>query len=68
MDEMFVLFAISCTCGTELHVHGQHLKNGAWGSRNFVACPKCKTEHDLPTKPLRFYSTEDGKVWRTETL
>jgi len=33
MDEPFVQFLISCKCGVDLQIHGQHFKDGRWGSR-----------------------------------
>ena len=52
MDEPFVQFLIPCKCGVDLQIHGRHFKDGRYGSRNTVTCPKCKTEHGLPTIPL----------------
>ncbi len=62
MDEQFVLFDIPCICGTKLQVHGQYFKGGIWQGRDAVVCPKCKKEHELPTKPLRFFFQE-GDHW-----
>jgi hypothetical protein len=62
MDEPFVQFLIPCKCGVDLQIHGQHFKDGRWGSRNTVTCPKCKTEHGLPTIPLRLFY-RDGNLW-----
>jgi hypothetical protein len=55
MDEPFVQFLIPCKCGVDLQIHGQHFKDGPWGSRNIVKCPKCGTEHELPTNVLRLF-------------
>jgi hypothetical protein len=62
MDEPFVQFLIPCKCGVDLQIHGQHFKDGRWGSRNIVKCPKCKTEHELPTNVLRLFY-RDGNLW-----
>ncbi len=32
MDEPFVQFLIPCKCGVDLQIHGQHFKDGRWGS------------------------------------
>jgi hypothetical protein len=64
MEEPFVQFLIPCRCGVDLQIHGQHFKGGRCGSRNVVKCPKCKTEHGLPTNVLRVFY-RDGNLWYT---
>jgi hypothetical protein len=68
MDEMFVFVELDCACETKLHVHCQHIKSGQFSSRHFVCCPKCKAEHELPPKPLRFFYKElASNVWHTDS-
>ena len=66
-DEPFVLFMFPCRCGTNLQVHGQYFIGYVSQGKNCVACPKCKQEHDLPTKALRFFY-QDGDRWLVSFL
>ena len=42
-------------------VHAQHIESG-FQSRHAVVCPNCKKEHEIPTRPLRFFY-QVGKYW-----
>lgn len=64
--DLFVLFQFTCQCGTNLQVHGQY-GTGGWQVRHAVRCPKCEKEHELPTRPLRFFY-EDGDHWVAKFL
>ena len=66
-QDVFVLFMFPCSCGTNLQVHGAYSKGFVWQGRQFVVCPKCKKEHDLPTRPLRFFF-QDGDHWAVSPL
>jgi hypothetical protein len=59
----FVLFEFACKCGTQLMVHGEYFV-GSRGGMDSVKCRKCMAEHELPTRPLRFFYQE-GDHWTT---
>jgi len=62
-DDKFVLFQLACECGTNLMVHGEYFI-GTRGGSHSVRCPKCNVEHELPTRPLRYFRKE-GDHWTT---
>ncbi len=59
-EDRFVLFQFPCGCGTNLVIHGEYFVGGRFSSRQFVICPSCKKEHDLPTKALRFFYQKEN--------
>ena len=65
-QDLYVLFELSCGCGAKLQVHGEHYVGIRVGGF-IVTCPKCGKDHDLPTKPLRFYLLE-GTTWNLMPL
>ncbi len=65
-QDLYVLFDLSCECGARLQVHGEHYV-GIRVGHFIVTCPKCSKDHDLPTKPLRFYLLE-GTTWNPVSL
>lgn len=65
-DELYVQFQWSCECGAELQAHGEH-NVGFHAGREFVTCPKCGRERDLPTRPLRLFLREKN-TWNPVSL
>lgn len=65
-EELYVPFLWSCECGAELQAHGEHYVGFRVG-REFVTCPKCGKEHDLPARPVRFFLRE-GNNWNPVLL
>jgi hypothetical protein len=49
-DELYVLHRFTCSCGTTLEVHAQHILGG-WQGRFAVNCPKWHKEQEIPTRP-----------------
>lgn len=66
-EERFVQFLWPCDCGVELQVHGEYFVGFQVSGRHYVSCPKCKKEHDLPTRPLRFFYREENS-WKVMFL
>ena len=61
MEDKFVLHNLTCACGMNMVVHAQHIESG-FQSRHAVVCPNCKKEHEIPTRPVRFFY-QVGKYW-----
>jgi hypothetical protein len=62
-EERFVQFVFPCECGVELQIHGQYFVGSHADGPDSVACPQCRKEHKLPTRPLRFFYRDDNS-WR----
>lgn len=61
-EDRFVMFLLTCGCGTELQVHGEYFVGGKPGAEREVSCPKCRKSHSIPTRPLRLFY-RDEKSW-----
>jgi hypothetical protein len=44
-----------------MQVHAEYVESG-FQSRHVVVCPKCQKEHEMPTRPLRFFY-QVGEYW-----
>lgn len=62
LEAAFVKFSFPCDCGTDLEVHGKPFIGGRGNSGYTIKCPKCKSEHELPTEALRLFY-RDGNLW-----
>jgi hypothetical protein len=59
--EQYVLHEFNCSCRTPLRVHAQHVLGGVFQSHYSVACPRCRQEHSIITKPLRLFHLDRDK-------